>query len=252
MKAVATSSGHSAQFIAIATIAKAGDNIISTSYLYGGTHNQFKVFFPRFGINVKFVEGDDPKDFAKLIDAKTKAIYIETIGNPRLNVPDFRALADVAHEAGIVLIVDNTFGACGYLFRPIEHGADIVVESATKWLGGHGTTLGGVVVDSGNFDWSIHADKFPEFTEGSPSYHGMNFWKMFGRFSFAIKARTETLRDLGCSMNPFAAFMLLQGLETLSVRLDRITSNALTLAKWLESHPSVSWVSYPGTRQTSY
>jgi O-acetylhomoserine/O-acetylserine sulfhydrylase len=244
--AVATSSGHSAQFLAIATLAKAGDNIVSTSFLYGGTHNQFKVFLPRLGINVKFVNGDDPQEFAKLIDENTKALYIESIGNPQLNVPDFSAFAKVAHEAGVPLIVDNTFGACGYLVRPFEHGADIVVESATKWLGGHGTTIGGVVIDSGNFDWAKHADRFPDFSQGSASYHGLNFWELFGRLSFAVKARTETLRDLGCSMNPFAAFLLLQGLETLSVRLDRITANALELAKWLESNPNVSWVSYPG------
>ena len=204
------------------------------------------MFLPRLGINVRFVNGDDPNEFAKLIDDNTKALYIECIGNPQLNVPDFKAFAKVAHDAGVPLIVDNTFGARGYLLHPIDHGADIVVESATKWLGGHGTTVGGVVIDSGNFNWAKHADRFPDFSHGSDSYHGLNFWKLFGRLSFAVKARTETLRDMGCSMNPFAAFLLLQGLETLTVRLDRITANALELAKWLESSPNVMWVSYPG------
>jgi O-acetylhomoserine/O-acetylserine sulfhydrylase-like pyridoxal-dependent enzyme len=173
--AVATSSGQAAQFLALTTIAQAGDNIVSTSYLYGGTYNQFKVALPRLGIHVKFVDGDDPEDFRSAIDDKTKAIYVETIGNPRFNIPDFEALAKVAHDAGIPLIVDNTFGAAGYIARPIDHGADIVVASATKWIGGHGTSIGGIVVDSGKFDWGN--GKFPLFTDPAPGYHGLNFWE---------------------------------------------------------------------------
>ncbi len=248
--ALATSSGQAAQFIAINNIAEAGDNIVSTSFLYGGTYNQFKVSLPRMGINVKFVDGDDPKDFAKAIDDRTKAIYVETIGNPGFNIPDFAALADVAHKNGIPLIVDNTFGCGGYLCRPIEHGADIVVESATKWIGGHGTSIGGVIVDSGKFNWGN--GKFPVFTDPAPGYHGLKFQEVFGpespfgNIAFIIRARVEGLRDLGPCLSPFNAFLLLQGLETLSLRVDRHTSNALALAKWLESHEQVEWVSYPG------
>jgi len=244
--AVAASSGQSAQALAIFALAHAGDNIVSTSYLYGGTYNQFKVFFERLGIHVKFVNGDNPKDLAAAIDSKTKAIYIESIGNPKYNIPDIAAIADVAHEAGIPLIVDNTFGAGGYLVRPIEHGADIVVHSATKWIGGHGNTIAGVVVDSGKFDWGKAAAKFPQFTEPAPGYHGLNFWKTFGPIAFAIRVRVEILRDLGPALNPFGAFLLLTGLETLSLRVERHCSNALKLAQWLEKHDNVSWVSYPG------
>ena len=199
--ALATASGQAAQFLAISTIAQAGDNIVATSFLYGGTYNQFKVTLPRLGINVKFVEGDDPENFRQAIDENTKALYVETIGNPQFNIPDFAVLAQIAHENGIPLIVDNTFGAGGYLARPIEHGADIVVESATKWIGGHGTSIGGVIVDSGKFDWGN--GKFPLFTEPSPSYHGLNFQEVFGKGSqfgniaFIIRARVEGLRDLG-------------------------------------------------------
>lgn len=248
--ALATSSGQAAQFIAINNIAEAGDNIVSTSFLYGGTYNQFKVSLPRMGINVKFVDGDNPKDFAKAIDDRTKALYVETIGNPGFNIPDFAALADVAHKNGIPLIVDNTFGCGGYLCRPIEHGADIVVESATKWIGGHGTSIGGVIVDSGKFNWGN--GKFPVFTDPAPGYHGLKFQEVFGpdgpfgNIAFIIRARVEGLRDLGPCLSPFNAFLLLQGLETLSLRVDRHTSNALALAKWLESHEQVEWVSYPG------
>lgn len=248
--ALATSSGQAAQFIAINNIAEAGDNIVSTSFLYGGTYNQFKVSLPRMGINVKFVDGDNPKDFAKAIDDRTKALYVETIGNPGFNIPDFAALADVAHKNGIPLIVDNTFGCGGYLCRPIEHGADIVVESATKWIGGHGTSIGGVIVDSGKFNWGN--GKFPVFTDPAPGYHGLKFQDVFGpdgpfgNIAFIIRARVEGLRDLGPCLSPFNAFLLLQGLETLSLRVDRHTSNALALAKWLESHEQVEWVSYPG------
>jgi O-acetylhomoserine (thiol)-lyase len=247
--ALATASGQAAQFLAISTIAQAGDNIVSTSFLYGGTYNQFKVALPRLGINVKFIEGDDPENFRQAIDDRTKALYVETIGNPQFNIPDFAALADIAHENGIPLIVDNTFGAGGYLARPIEHGADIVVESATKWIGGHGTSIGGVIVDSGKFDWGN--GKFPLFTEPAPGYHGLNFQEVFGpsgsfgNIAFIIRARVEGLRDFGPSLSPFNAFLLLQGLETLSLRVDRHVSNALELARWLEQQEQVSWVNYP-------
>lgn len=254
--ALATSSGQAAQFIAINNIAAAGDNIVSTSFLYGGTYNQFKVSLPRMGINVKFVDGDNPKDFGKAIDERTKALYVETIGNPGFNIPDFAALADIAHKNGIPLIVDNTFGCAGYLCRPIEHGADIVVESATKWIGGHGTSIGGVIVDSGKFNWGN--GKFPVFTEPAPGYHGLKFQEVFGpdspfgNIAFIIRARVEGLRDLGPCLSPFNAFLLLQGLETLSLRVDRHTSNALALAKWLETHEKVEWVSYPGLPSHPY
>ncbi|MEH1998454.1 MAG: O-acetylhomoserine aminocarboxypropyltransferase/cysteine synthase [Nostoc sp.] len=254
--ALATASGQAAQFLAITTIAQAGDNIVSTSFLYGGTYNQFKVSFPRLGINVKFVEGDDPESFRQAIDDRTKALYVETIGNPQFNIPDFAALAHIAHENGIPLIVDNTFGAGGYLARPIEHGADIVVESATKWIGGHGTSIGGVIVDSGKFDWGN--GKFPLFTEPAPGYHGLNFQEVFGpsgsfgNIAFIIRARVEGLRDFGPSLSPFNAFLLLQGLETLSLRVDRHVSNALELARWLEQQEQVLWVNYPGLPNHPY
>ena len=254
--ALATASGLAAQFLAITTIAQAGDNIVSTSFLYGGTYNQFKVSLPRLGIKVKFVEGDDPESFRQAIDDRTKALYVETIGNPQFNIPDFAALAHIAHENGIPLIVDNTFGAGGYLARPIEHGADIVVESATKWIGGHGTSIGGVIVDSGKFDWGN--GKFPLFTEPAPGYHGLNFQEVFGpsgtfgNIAFIIRARVEGLRDFGPSLSPFNAFLLLQGLETLSLRVDRHVSNALELARWLEQQEQVLWVNYPGLSNHPY
>jgi O-acetylhomoserine/O-acetylserine sulfhydrylase len=256
--ALAVSSGQAAQLIAISTIAQAGENIVSTSYLYGGTYNQFKVSFPRLGIQVKFVDGDNPEDFKKAIDDKTKAIYLETIGNPKFNIPDFEAIAKVAHEAGIPLIVDNTFGAAGYLCRPIDYGADIIVESATKWIGGHGTSIGGIIVDSGNFDWGN--GKFPIFTEPSPGYHGLKFNEVFGKgnangfpnIAFIIRARVEGLRDLGPALSPFNSFLFLQGLETLSLRVERSASNALKLAEWLEKHEAVEWVSYPGLPSHPY
>ena len=249
--ALATSSGQAAQFLAITTIAQAGENIVSTSNLYGGTYNQFKVTFPRLGIGVKFVDGDKPEDFRKLIDSKTKALYIETVGNPRLNVPDFEAIAKVAHENNIPLIVDNTFGAGGYLVQPIKYGADIVVHSATKWIGGHGTSIGGVIVDSGKFDWA-RSGKFPFFTQPSPGYHGLVFNEVFGpkgpfgNIQFIIRARVEGLRDLGPALSPFNSFLLLQGLETLSLRVQREVDNTLALARWLRTHPQVSWVNYTG------
>jgi len=254
--ALATSSGQAAQFIALTNILQAGDNFVSTSYLYGGTYNQFKVQFKRLGIQVKFVEGDNPDDFEKAIDANTKAIYIETIGNPRFNIPDFEVIAEIAKRNLIPLIVDNTFGTGGYLFRPLEHGANIVVESATKWIGGHGTSIGGVIVDGGNFNWAN--GKFPMFTEPSEGYHGMKFWDIFGagspfgNIAFIIRARVEGLRDFGPSLSPFNAFLLLQGLETLSLRVDRHVENAMEIATWLESHPSVEYVNYPGLNSSSY
>jgi O-acetylhomoserine/O-acetylserine sulfhydrylase len=248
--ALATSSGQAAQLVAVSTIVQAGENIVSTSLLYGGTYNQFKVTFPRLGINVKFVDGDAPEDFERLIDEKTRALYIETIGNPKLNVADIKAIADVAHRNDIPLIVDNTFGAAGYLCRPIDHGADIVVHSATKWIGGHGTSIGGVVVDSGKFNWGN--GKFPVFTEPSPGYHGLKFWEVFGNegpfgnIAFIIRARVEQLRDLGPCLSPFNSFLFLQGLETLSLRVDRHCENARTLATWLNDHPQIDWVLFPG------
>ncbi|KDN52761.1 lyase [Tilletiaria anomala UBC 951] len=243
--AVAAASGQSAQAMTILALASAGDNIVSTSNVYGGTYNQFKVLFPRMGVTTKFVKGDNPEDFAKAIDSKTKAIYVESIGNPAFNVPDFKAIAKVAHDNGIPLVVDNTFGAGGYLVKPIEHGADIVVHSATKWIGGHGTTIAGVIVDSGKFDWK-KSGRFPQFTEPSEGYHGLKFWDTFGAITFAIYVRIVLLRDLGPALNPFGSFLLLQGLETLSLRVQRHVDNALVVAQYLEKHERVAWVSYPG------
>ncbi|KAI2471822.1 Cys/Met metabolism PLP-dependent enzyme-domain-containing protein [Annulohypoxylon bovei var. microspora] len=244
--AVASASGQAAQFMALSALAQVGDNIISTTNLYGGTYNQLKVLLPRFGIHTKFIKGDNAEDFAAAIDDKTKAIYIESIGNPRYNVPDFEAIAKVAHAKGVPVVVDNTFGAGGYFVRPIDHGADIVVHSATKWIGGHGTTIAGVIVDSGKFNWGENAARFPQFVEPSEGYHGLKFWETFGAVSFAVRVRVEILRDLGASLNPFAAQQLLLGLETLSLRAERHAQNALALAKWLQASPYVSWVSYPG------
>ncbi len=242
--ALAVASGHSAQFIAIATICQAGDNIVSSSYLYGGTYNQFKVAFKRLGIEVKFVDGNDPEAFRKAIDGKTKALYTESIGNPAFHVPDFEVLASIARGNGIPLIVDNTFGCGGYLCRPIDHGASIVVESATKWIGGHGTSMGGIIVDAGTFDWGN--GKFPLFTEPSEGYHGLKFHEAVGELAFIIRARVEGLRDFGPAISPFNSFMLLQGLETLSLRVQRHLDNTLELARWLQSHDAVAWVNYPG------
>merc|ERR1712169_46455 len=220
--------------------------------LEGGTYNQFKVFFPRLGIKTKFVDGDNVDDIGNAIDEKTKAVYIESIGNPRYNVPDIAAIAKVAHEKGVPLVVDNTFGAGGYFIKPIEHGADIVVHSATKWIGGHGTTIGGVVIDSGKFDWGKHCARFPQFVEPSEGYHGLKFWETFGNISIIIRARVEILRDLGATLNPFAAQQLLLGIETLSLRAERHAQNALALARYLEKSPYVSWVSYPGLESHPY
>ncbi len=248
--AVATASGQAAQLLAITNLAQAGENIVSTSHLYGGTYNQFKVTLPRLGIDVHLVDAEDAETIAASIDDKTKAIYVETIGNPGFNVPDFDALADLAHSHDLPLIVDNTFGAGGYLCRPIDFGADIVVESATKWIGGHGTSIGGVIVDSGKFNWGN--GKFPVFTEPSPGYNGMKFWEVFGadgpfgNIAFAIRARVEGLRDLGPAMSPFNAFQFILGLETLSLRVQRHSDNAMALASWLGEQEQVEWVKYPG------
>jgi O-acetylhomoserine (thiol)-lyase len=254
--ALAVGSGQAAQFIALNNFLEAGDNFVSTSNLYGGTYNQFKVQFKRLVINVKFVESDDPADYEAKIDENTKAIYVETIGNPRFNIPDFEKLGEIAAKHGIPFIVDNTFGTGGYLFRPLEHGANVVVQSATKWIGGHGTSIGGVIVDGGNFNWGN--GKFPAFTEPSESYHGLKFWEVFGadgpfgNIAFAIRARVEGLRDFGPALSPFNAFQLLQGLETLSLRVDRTVQNALELAEWLENHPQVEYVNYPGLKSSPY
>ena len=245
--AIATSSGQAAQLLAITTLAATGDNIVSTSNLYGGTYNQFKVAFPRLGITTKFVKGgDDPAEYERLIDDKTKAVYFESIGNPRYNVPDFEAIAAVAHKHGVPVVVDNTFGAGGYFARPIDHGADIVVHSTTKWIGGHGVAIGGIVVDGGKFDWGKNGKRFPQMVEPAEGYHGLKFWDTFGPITFIIRARVETLRDLGMSMNPFAAHEFILGVETLSLRCERHAYNALKLAQWLEKNENVAWVSYPG------
>ncbi|MEY3241598.1 MAG: hypothetical protein RIR11_3037 [Bacteroidota bacterium] len=254
--ALAVSSGQAAQFLAITNIMEQGDNFITTSFLYGGTYNQFKVQFKRLGIEARFADGDHPESFEKLIDAKTKALYVETIGNPGFNIPDFEKIAAVAQKHGIPLIVDNTFGAGGFLFRPLEHGANIVVESATKWIGGHGTSIGGVIVDGGNFNWGN--GKFPQFTEPSEGYHGLKFWEVFGtdgpfgNIAFIIRARVEGLRDYGPAISPFNSFLLLQGLETLSLRVQRQVDNALELATWFENHPNVEFVNYPGLKSSPY
>ncbi len=248
--ALATASGQSAQFLAITTLAEAGDNIVSGSSLYGGTYNQFKVQFPRLGIDVRFVETDDFEAWEKAIDERTRALYVESIGNPGFDVPNFQRLAAIAKAHGLPLVVDNTFGCAGYLVRPIEHGADIVVQSATKWIGGHGTSIGGVIVDAGKFDW--FGERFKTFHTPSPGYHGLNFAEVFspdgpfGNLAFIIRARVEGLRDWGPAMAPFNAFMFLQGLETLSLRVQRHCDNALELARWLQSQPQVERVNYLG------
>jgi O-acetylhomoserine (thiol)-lyase len=256
--ALATASGQAAQFLALNNLLQAGDNFISSSFIYGGTYNQFKVAFKRLGVEVRFAAGDDPSAFETLIDEKTKAIYLETIGNPRLNIPDFEKFAALAIKYDLPLVVDNTFGAGGYLAQPIKHGANIVVESATKWIGGHGTSIGGVIVDGGNYNWGN--GKFPQFTEPSEGYHGLKFWDVFGEgnplglpnVAFITRARVEGLRDFGPSLSPFNSFLLLQGLETLSLRVHRHAENALTLATWLENHPSVEFVYYPGLSSSPY
>ena len=249
--ALATSSGQAAQFLALQTIAKAGDNIVSSSFLYGGTYNQFKVSLPRLGIDVKFADGDDPNSIESLIDDKTKAIYLESIGNPKYSVPDFEAISTIAKKHGVPVVVDNTFGMGGYICKPIDYGADIVLHSTTKWIGGHGNTIGGVIIDAGSFPWDN--GRFSEFTSPSPGYHGVNFWETFGpdgvmgaNIAFIIRARVEGLRDFGPAQNPFGSFLLLQGLETLSLRAQRHAENTLDLAEWLKNQSNVKWVSYSG------
>lgn len=254
--ALAVASGQAAQFIALTNILQTGDNFVSTSFLYGGTYNQFKVQFKRLGIEARFAQGDSVEAFEKLIDSKTKALYLETIGNPGFNVPDFEAIAALAQKYDLPLIVDNTFGAAGYLFRPIEYGAAVVVASATKWIGGHGTSIGGVIVDSGKYNWGN--GKFPQFTEPSEGYHGLVFNDVFGingpfgNLNFIIRARVEGLRDWGPAISPFNSFLFLQGLETLSLRVQRHVDNALALARWLEAHPQVESVNYPGLESSKY
>ena len=253
---LAVASGHAAQFITLTTLMRKGDNFISSPFLYGGTFNQFKVTLPGFGIEARFTPDLEPESFEKLIDDKTKAIYVETIGNPGFNIPDFEAFALLAGKYGIPLIVDNTFGACGYLCRPIDLGANIVTQSATKWIGGHGTSIGGVITDAGNFDWNN--GRFPVFTEPSEGYHGFIFGEKFsssspsGNIAFIVKARVEGLRDIGPSISPFNSFLLLQGLETLSLRMERIIQNTRALAEWLQSHPLVANVNYPGLSGNPY
>lgn len=256
--ALSVASGQAAQFIALNNILQAGDNFITSSFLYGGTYNQFKVAFKRLGIEARFANADDVESFVPFIDKNTKAIYLETIGNPRLNIPDFEKFAALAKEYDLPLIVDNTFGAGGYLFKPLEHGANIVVESATKWIGGHGTTIGGVIVDGGTYDWGN--GKFPQFSEPSEGYHGLKFAEVFGinnplglpNIAFAIRARVEGLRDFGAAQSPFNSFLLLQGLETLSLRVERHVQNTLALAEWLEQHENVEYVLYPGLKSNRY
>jgi O-acetylhomoserine/O-acetylserine sulfhydrylase len=256
--ALAVGSGQAAQFIALNNILQSGDNFIATSFLYGGTYNQFKVAFKRLGIETRFADGDNPSSIEALIDANTKAIYLETIGNPGFNIPDFEKISAIAKAQDLPLIVDNTFGAGGYLFRPLDHGANIVVESATKWIGGHGTSIGGVIVDGGNYNWGN--GKFPQFTEPSEGYHGLKFWEVFGEgnplglpnIAFIIRARVEGLRDFGPALSPFNSFLLLQGLETLSLRVQRTVDNALQIAQWLEKLPQVEYVNYPGLASSPY
>lgn len=254
--AVATASGHSAQFLALNNILQVGDNFVTSPFLYGGTFNQFKVSFKRLGVEARFAKDDTAEEIEKLIDSNTKAIYVENLGNPNFNIPDWEKVSAVAKKYDIPLIVDNTFGAAGYLFRPLEHGANVVVESATKWIGGHGTSLGGIVIDGGNFNWGN--GKFPQFTEPSEGYHGLVFWDVFGsngpfgNIAFAIRLRVEGLRDWGPAISPFNSWQLIQGLETLSLRVQRTADNALELAKWLENHPKVESVNYAGLESSKY
>jgi O-acetylhomoserine (thiol)-lyase len=247
--AVATASGMSAQLAAVLAILEAGDEIVSASTLYGGTYNQFNVSFRKLGINVIFVDPDDPENFRKAITPRTKLIYGETIGNPAANILDIEAVAAIAHEAGVPLMMDNTF-ATPYLCRPIEFGADILTESATKFIGGHGTSIGGIVVDSGKFPWDN--GKFPNMTEPSKAYHGLKFYETFGDMAYAVKVRVECLRSLGPALSPFNAFLFLQGLETLNLRMERHVENAMRVAEFLDSHPLVEWVNYPGLPGNKY
>ncbi|MEN9303493.1 MAG: hypothetical protein RL264_1922 [Bacteroidota bacterium] len=254
--AVAVSSGQAAQFLALNNILQSGDNFVSSSHLYGGTYNQFKVAFKRLGIEVRFANGVDPNSIEALINEKTKAIYVEAIGNPEFSVANFEAISSIAKKFDLPLVVDNTFGAAGYIFKPIDFGADIVVASATKWIGGHGNSIGGIVVDAGRYNWGN--GKFPQFSEPSEGYHGLNFWEVFGsqgpfgNIAFSIRLRVEGLRDFGPSLSPFNSFLLLQGIETLSLRVQRTIDNALEIAQWLENHPQVEYVNYPGLPSSKY
>jgi O-acetylhomoserine (thiol)-lyase len=254
--AVATASGMSAQFLALHNLLLPGDNFVSSSFLYGGSYNQFKVSFKRIGVEVRFADGDNAASIESKIDEKTKAIYLETIGNPGFSIPDFEAIAAIAKAHDIPLVVDNTFGAAGYLFRPFDYGANVVVEAATKWIGGHGNSIGGIVVDGGNFNWGN--GKFPQFTEPDEGYHGMKFWEIFGagspfgNIAYIIRLRVSGLRTWGPALSPFNSFLFLQGLETLSLRVDRTVQNALTLAQWLQAHPQVEYVNYPGLETSKY
>ena len=241
---LATASGHSAQFIALTNLLESGENFITSTYLYGGSFNQFKVTFKRLGIKAKFASSLNPKDFESLIDEKTRLLYIETIGNPSYKVPDFDAFSALARKYDLPLVVDNTFGAAGYVCKPINFGANIIVNSLTKWIGGHGTSMGGIIIDGGNYNWGN--GKFPQFTEGSEGYHGLKFHDSFAELAFLLRARVEGLRDYGPALSPFNAFLILQGIETLSLRLQRQLDNALELAKWLQRHPRVQQVNYPG------
>jgi len=254
--ALATASGQAAQFIALNNILQAGDNFVTSPFLYGGTYNQFKVAFKRLGIEARFAEDDSAENIEKYIDDKTKAIYTETIGNPGFNIPDFEKLAALAQKHDLPLIVDNTFAAGGYLFRPLQHGAHVVVESTTKWINGHGTSIGGAIIDGGTYDWGN--GKYPQFTEPSEGYHGLIFNDVFGvngpfgNINFIIRARVEGLRDFGPSQSPFNSWLNIQGLETLSLRVQRHVDNALELAKWMEQHPQVEYVNYPGLESSPH
>ena len=245
---LATSSGQAAQFLALSSLVGQGEEIVAASTLYGGTYTQFDVSFRRIGINVKFVEPDDPENFRKAITPKTRAVYGETIANPRMNVLDIEKVAAIAHAAGVPLVIDNTM-ASPYLCRPIEHGADIVVHSATKFLGGHGTSIGGIIIDSGKFPWS---EKYPAITQPSPGYHGMVFSEAFGNLAYIIKVRVEGLRDFGPCISPFNSFLFIQGMETLKPRMEQHSRNALEVAEWLGRQPAVTWVKYPGLKSSPY
>ncbi len=254
--AVATASGHAAQFLALNNILQAGDNFVTSPFLYGGSYNQFKVAFKRLGVEARFAADDSAEALELLIDETTKAIYVENLGNPNFNVPDWDKISALARKYDIPLFVDNTFGAAGFLFRPLEHGANVVIESATKWIGGHGTSLGGIVIDGGNYNWGN--GKYPQFSEPSEGYHGLVFWDVFGsdspfgNIAFAIRLRVEGLRDFGPAISPFNSWQLIQGLETLSLRVQRTVDNALELARWLEKHPKVAGVNYAGLESSKY
>ena len=248
--AVAVASGQSAQMMTFMALMQSGDNFVTSPYLYGGTYNQFFVSFKNLGFEARKAENDSAEAMEKLIDENTKALYTENIGNPYFNIPDFERLAALAQKYGIPLIVDNTFGCGGYLCQPIKHGANIVVESATKWIGGHGNSMGGVIIDGGNFDWGN--GKFPKFSEPSKGYHGLVFWEKFGNMAFAVRCRVEVMRDMGAVISPFNSWQLIQGIETLSVRVQKICDNTMEMARWLQNHPKVYDVNYPGLENHAY